>query len=196
MKFYGALVCGLAVCWSTCFAADAQPQQAESETARAAEAMALGPQQTQLAGYLGNWDVEIVLSTGAAAAQHSKGKAQYYWVVKGRWLGCHITGAIFGQPYEQFTIFGYDSYAKDLVEVSVESADNAMLLSRGERKDANQPVTALFGELDEYTTGVLHRPYKVVLHQLTPNRHVTEVWGLDASAPGVKKIAFTFTRSR
>ena len=44
--------------------------------------------------------------TGANAAQHSKGKAEYSWVVKGRWLGCHLTGQMLGLPYEQFTILG------------------------------------------------------------------------------------------
>ena len=88
--------------------------------------MALGPQQAQLATLLGRWDVEIVLADGATPAQHSKGKADYAWVVQGRWLGCHLRAQMLGAPYEQFTILGYDSYARNTVEVAVESVDNSM----------------------------------------------------------------------
>lgn len=160
----------------------------------AAEAMALGAQQKELGALLGEWDVDIVLSNGATPAQHSKGKAQYSWVVNGRWLGCHLTGTMLGLPYEQFTILGYDSYARNVVEVAVESADNSMLLSRGSAAPPNQALTVLFGELDEYTTGVLHRPYKVVLNRVSPNRHVVEIVGFDDSGKEVKKLQFTFSR--
>jgi uncharacterized protein DUF1579 len=161
----------------------------------AMEAMALGPQHAALGALVGNWDVDIVLGDGAAPAQHSKGKAEYAWVVKGRWLGCRLTGSIFGAPYEQFTILGYDSYAKNIVEVSVESADNSMLMSRGSFADPGQPVTSLFGELDEYTSGVLHQPYKVVLNRVSADKHITTIVGFDDAGKEVKKLQLTFHRS-
>lgn len=160
----------------------------------ATEAMTLGPQQQQLAAFVGRWDVEIVLSNGATPAQHSHGKADYSWVIKGRWLGCHLVGEMLGAPYEQFTILGYDSYARNTVEVAVESVDNSMLLSRGA---ALQPsTTMLFGELDEYTSGVLHRPYKVLLQRVSPDRHVVTILGFDDSGNEVKKIEFRFSREK
>src|SRR3984885_6463980 len=176
-------------------AGHAQSQQAEAAPSRsgAAAAMALGPQQTALGALLGTWDVDIVLSDGSKPAQHSKGKADYSWVIKGRWLGCHLTGEMLGFPYEEFTILGYDSYAKNIVEVAVESVDNSMLLSRGPTSGPNQAVTALYGELDEYTAGVLHSPYKVVLKHVNRDRHVTTVLGFDNSGKEVKKVEFTFS---
>jgi hypothetical protein len=71
-----------------------------------------------------------------------------------------------------------------------------MLLARGPAAAGNPDTAALFGELDEYTTGELHRPYKVVLRRLSADRHVTEIWGLDAGDTGVKKLEFTFSRHR
>jgi hypothetical protein len=51
------------------------------------------------------------------------------------------------------------------------------------------------GELDEYTAGVLHSPYRVVLKNINPNRHVTTVLGFDSSGKEVKKVEFTFSRN-
>lgn len=186
---------GLAV--STCLGhAQSQSAQAAPSRSGAVEAMAVGPQQAALGALLGTWDVDIVLSDGSKPAQHSKGKAEYSWVITGRWLGCHLTGTMLGFPYEEFTILGYDSYAKNIVEVAVESLDNSMLLSRGATSGPNQPVTALFGELDEYTAGVLHSPYKVVLKHVNRDRHVTTILGFDSSGNEVKKVEFTFSRAR
>jgi Protein of unknown function (DUF1579) len=178
-------------------AGHAQSRQADAAPSRsgAAEAMALGPQQAALAGLLGTWNVDIVLSDGSKPTQHSKGKAEYSWVITGRWMGCHLTGTMLGFPYEEFTILGYDSYAKNIVEVAVESLDNSMLLSRGPTSGPNQPVTALFGELDEYTAGVSHSPYKVVLKQVSSDRHVTTVLGYNSAGNEVKKVEFTFSRA-
>ena len=178
-----------------CVGARAQaPQGSAAAESSALQAMALGPQQAQLTALLGRWDVEIVWSNGATPAQHSKGTADYAWVIKGRWLGCHVRAQMLGSAYEQFTILGYDSYARNTVEVAVESVDNSMLLSRGAALRADQPVTLLFGELDEYTSGVLHRPYKVLLNRVSPDRHVITVLGFDDSGHEVPKIEFRFSR--
>jgi hypothetical protein len=175
--------------------AQAPRTNAPSAQSGAAAAMALGPQQAALGDLLGTWDVDIVLSDGAKPAQHSKGKAEYSWVITGRWLGCHLTGTMLGFPYEEFTILGYDSYAKNIVEVAVESLDNSMLLSRGPTSGPNQAVTALYGELDEYTAGVLHSPYKVVLKNIDRDHHVTTILGFDSGGNEVRKVEFTFSRA-
>jgi hypothetical protein len=80
--------------------------------------------------------------------------------------------------------------------VAVESLDNSMLLSRGPTSGPNQAVTALYGELDEYSAGVLHSPYKVVLKHVNDDRHVTTILGFDNSGKEVKKVEFTFSRTR
>ena len=169
--------------------ADTEANKAMMERLNAA--MQLGPQHAALAKYLGRWDVDIALPRMTA---HSKGTAEYSWVIEGRWLGCRITGSMLGQPFEEFTILGYDSYAQSAVEVSVESADNSMVMSRGS-SDPAQPSAVLFGELDEYTRGSLHRPFKVVERWLSPTRHVTEVWDLGAGEAPVPKVTFTFTKA-
>ena len=181
-------------------AADAPAASASKGDAEANKAMMegltaatrLGPQHAALAKYLGRWDVDIALPRMTA---HSKGTAEYSWVIEGRWLGCRINGSMLGQPFEEFTILGYDSYAQSAVEVSVESADNSMVMSRGS-SDPAKSTAVLFGELDEYTKGSLHRPFKVVERWLTPTRHVTEVWDLGGGETPVPKVTFTFTKAQ
>jgi hypothetical protein len=172
-------------------ASDAEANKAIA--ARIGAATQLGPQHAALAKYLGRWDVDIALPRMAA---HSKGTAEYSWVIEGRWLGCRIKGTMLGQPFEEFTVLGYDSYAQSAVEVSVESADNSMVMSRGSSTDSTQSSSVLFGELDEYTRGSLHRPFKVVERWLSDRRHVTEVWDLGAGEAPVQKITFTFTKAQ
>jgi hypothetical protein len=177
-------------------AAPTTPSDAEANKAIAARISAatqLGPQHAALAKYLGRWDVDIALPRMAA---HSKGTADYYWVIEGRWLGCRIKGTMLGQPFEEFTVLGYDSYSQSAVEVSVESADNSMIMSRGSPADSTQSSAVLFGELDEYTRGSLHRPFKVIERWLSDHRHVTEVWDLGAGEAPTQKITFTFTKAQ
>jgi hypothetical protein len=195
-SFFKSMVCAGLVLIGGAGHAQSPPADVAPSRSGAAAAMALGPQQAALGELLGSWDVDIVLSDGSKPAQHSKGKAEYSWVIKGRWLGCHLTGEMLGFPYEEFTILGYDSYAKNIVEVAVESVDNSMLLSRGPTSGPDQPVTALYGELDEYSAGVLHSPYKVVLKHVNHDRHVTTVVGFDSSGNEVKKVEFSFSRAR
>jgi Protein of unknown function (DUF1579) len=172
-------------------ASDAEANKAVA--ARISAATQLGPRHAALAKYLGRWNVDIALPR---MTTHSKGTAEYYWVIEGRWLGCRIKGTMLGQPFEEFTILGYDSYSQSAVEVSVESADNSMVMSRGSPADSTQSSSVLFGELDEYTRGSLHRPFKVVERWLSDHRHVTEVWDLGAGEAPIQKITFTFTKAQ
>ena len=60
---------------------DAEANKATME--RLTAATQLGPQHAALAKYLGRWDVDISLPRMTA---HSKGTAEYSWVIEGRWL--------------------------------------------------------------------------------------------------------------
>jgi Protein of unknown function (DUF1579) len=168
-------------------------QTRKSVEARIRAATQLGPQHAALARYLGRWDVDIALPR---MATHAKGTAEYSWVIEGRWLGCRIKGTMLGRPFEEFTIQGYDSYSRSAVEVSVESADNSMVMSRGSSTDPTQSPSVLYGELDEYTSGALHRAFKVVERWTSDSSHVTEVWDLGAGEAPLEKISFTFTRAQ
>jgi hypothetical protein len=50
--------------------------------------------------------------------------------------------------------------------------------------------------LDEYTTGELHKPLKVVLRDESDARHVMEIWDPGIGEAGAKVLEYTFTRKK
>jgi len=168
----------------------------EQVMARMKEAAQLGPHHKALARYLGNWDVEIAVVMPGAPTQRSKGTAVYSWAIDGRWLTQRITGQFMGAPYEGFALIGFDNYAKNHVAVAVSSMDTAMIMTRGLVVDPAHKVRTLYGTLDEYTTGELHKPLKVVLRDESDARHVMEIWDLGIGETGAKVLEYTFTRQQ
>jgi len=126
--------------------------------------------------------------------QRSQGTATYEWLMEGRWLSHRIVGEMFGSEHESFSIIGFDNYAKNHVVVTVSSMDTAMNMARGLVVDPSGQVTALYGTLDEYTTGEVHKPYKVVTRVINDDSHVMEIWDLGIGADGAKVLEFTYSR--
>jgi hypothetical protein len=153
-----------------------------------------GPHHKALGKYLGVWNVELALVMPGAPAQRSKGTATYQWIIDGRWMSQRISGQLMGMPYESFSILGFDNYAKNHVAVTVSNADTAMIMSRGLVVDPTNKVSAVYGTLDEYTTGELHKPFKTVVREISDTRHVMEIWDLGIGDAGAKVLEFTFTR--
>jgi hypothetical protein len=164
--------------------------------ARMKEAATLGPHHQALARYVGNWDVELAMVMPGAPAERSKGTAVYAWAIDGRWLTQRISAPFMGRPYEGFAIIGYDNYAKNHVAVAVSSMDTAMTMTRGLVVDPTHKVRTLYGTLDEYTTGELHKPLKVVLRDVSDTRHIMEIWDLGIGEAGAKVLEYTFTRQK
>lgn len=163
---------------------------------RMRQAAELGPRHEALAEFIGQWDVKIAMVMPGAPAQTSQATAEYGWAIDGRWLTQHVRGEMMGGAYEGFSVIGYDNYAKNHVVVSVSSMDTAMNMARGLVVDPTHQVTAVYGTLDEYTTGELHKPYKVVIRRQDANRHVMEIWDLGIGDAGAKVLEYTFTRRR
>jgi hypothetical protein len=176
----------------------APSQQATMEEimARMKEAATLGPHHKALAKYIGTWDVEIAMVMPGSSAERSKGTAVYGWAIDGRWLTQRITAPFMGSAYEGFALVGFDNYAKNHVAVAVSSMDTAMIMTRGLVVDPTNKVRALYGKLDEYTTGELHKPLKVVLRDVSDTRHIMEIWDLGIGEAGAKVLEYTFTRRK
>lgn len=174
----------------------AQQVQMEEMQARMKQAATPGPHHQALGRYLGTWDVEMAMVMPGAPSERSKGTAVYAWALEGRWMSQRITGQLMGMPYESYSLMGFDNYAKNHVSVSVSSMDTAMTMSRGLVVDPTHKVTATYGTLDEYTTGELHKPFKVVVRNVSEARHVMEIWDLGIGDAGAKVLEFTFSRRR
>lgn len=179
-------------------AAQAPSQEATMQEmmARMKQAAEVGPHHEALGDLVGLWDVEIAMVMPGSPAQRSNGTAEYAWVIDGRWLSQRISGELMGAPHESYSIIGFDNYAKNHVAVAVSSMDTAMIITRGLVVDPTNKVRALYGTLDEYTTGELHKPLKVVLRDVSDTRHVMEIWDLGIGEAGAKVLEYTFTRRR
>lgn len=153
-----------------------------------------GEHHEALGFYLGEWDVEMALVMPGSPEQSWKGTATFEWVIEGRWLGERIRGELFGAPFESFSIRGYDNHARSHVVVTVSSSDTAMNLARGPVVDPEGRVAALYGTLDEYTMGELHKPFKVVSRRTGPDSHVLEIWDLGMGEAGAQVLVYRYAR--
>ena len=163
---------------------------------RMAEVTALGEHHEALAQFLGDWDLEIKLTIPGAPNQSWAAKAHYEWLIDGRWLGQRIVGTFMDQPFESFSINGYDTYAKNHVAISVSSHDNAIYSSRGLATDPTGKITTLFGTINEYMTGELNKPVKVVIRVENENRHVLEIWDMAIGETGASVLEYVYTRAK
>lgn len=159
-------------------------------------ATGLGEHHQALADLIGEWDVEIALVMPGVPSQSAPGTAKYAWIIEGRWLGQHVTGTLMGMPYQGFSIIGFDGYAKNHVVASVSSMDTALNVARGVVVDPTNKTSAVYGTLDEYTTGELKKPFKVVTKIQSTDRHVVEVWDLGIGEAGAKVLEFRFKRKK
>ncbi|HMB55115.1 MAG TPA: DUF1579 family protein [Thermoanaerobaculia bacterium] len=160
------------------------------------QATAPGPHHEALADFVGDWDVELKLVMPGAPAQSSKGRSKIGWLIDGRWLEERIEGELFGQPFESFTIRGFDSYAKNHVAVTVSSFDTAMNMVRGLVSDPSGKTATMYGFLDEYTTGELHKPFKVTSRKIDKDHHVLEIWDLGIGEAGAPVLEYSYTRRK
>jgi hypothetical protein len=163
---------------------------------RTRQATSLGEHHEALAYFIGDWDVEMALVMPGVPRQASKGKASYGWIMEGRWVSQKVEGQLMGGQYESFSILGFDTYAKNHVLVTVSSMDTAMNLARGVVVDPSGKSTAVYGTLDEYTTGELAKPYKVVTRIEDQDHHVVEIWDLGIGAEGAQVLDFRYTRRK
>ncbi len=164
---------------------------------RARAATTPGKYHEALEYYIGEWDVTLAMVMPGAPPQRSQGRATYEWLIQDRWVVQRVQAPEFmGVPYEGVTIIGYDNFAKNHVAASVSNMDTALNVVRGVVVDPNDRLTALYGTLDEYTTGELAKPYKVVTRVVDRNRHTVEVWDLGIGPDGAKVLQFDYTRRR
>jgi hypothetical protein len=162
---------------------------------RSAQVATPGPQHAALAHYIGQWDVEISFTGAMMPAQRSKGTAEYFWIIEGRWLGQRIKAQLMGRPYESFSIRGYDNLSKSHVALTLGTSDTSMNVVRGLGTLTNDHAIAMYGTLDDYLSGQLHKPYKVVARHIDDNRHISEVWEFGANDTSTKVMEFIFSRA-
>jgi hypothetical protein len=172
------------------------PEEMRRMQERMKAATATNEHHEALSYFLGDWDIEIELMMPGAPSQKSRATARCEWVIEGRWIGEKLHGTLLGAPYESFVLRGFDSYARNHVVATVQSMDTSLLVARGLVVDPENKVTAMYGTLDEYTTGELGKPFKAVTRMVDANRYTLEVWDLGIGADGAKVFEYRYTRKK
>ena len=172
------------------------PEEMRRMQERTKAATATTDHHEELSYFLGDWDLEIAFVMPGAPAQKSRATARCEWVIQGRWIGEKVQGTLFGAPYQQFALRGYDSYAKNDVVATVQSMDNALLVARGVVVDPQRKISAVYGTLDEYTTDELGKPFKAVTRRVDADHYTVEVWDLGIGADGARVLEYRYARKQ
>lgn len=157
------------------------------------EATALQEQHEALSYFLGEWDVEMEM-TSPALSEPAQGTGTYEWIFEGRWLSSRVEVDLMGSPWMSYSMIGFDTYAKGYVIATVSSIDTALNVARGAVVDPPGELIAAYGTLDEYTTGELHKPFKVLIRIEDPDHHAVEIWDLGVGEAGAKVVEMRYLR--
>lgn len=153
-----------------------------------------GERHEVLNHFVGDWDVELTLAVPGVPEQRASGRATYEWLIPGRWIALRLTDELLGEPHVSFAIIGYDNFAKSYIIAGVSSFDTALNVSRGPVVDPEGRVIVTYGRQDDYTTGVLHKPYKIVTRIIDEDYHVVETWDMGMGAEGARVLEYRYTR--
>lgn len=179
---------------TVCFLSQAKEVDMQAFKQQMQKLTQTGPEHAALTSLLGDWDVTFEMVMPGAPKQVSQGSATVEWVIPGRWVGQRLTGKLFGNSYESYSLHGYDSYAKNYVTTTVSSMDNAMNTTRGLKVDDDDSVKVEYGVLNEYLTGELNKPYKTVTKLESDDKMTVELWDLSIGEKGAIVIISHYQR--
>ena len=168
-------------------------EDAQAAFARVAAIVQPGEHHALLERFVGTWKTTTKFNMGAWTAGEP-GTAVVDWLMPGRWLRTEAQGQLMGQPFQSFSIMGYDNMKRSYVVCVVGSADTAMLTSEG---DATPDGKALitYGTLDEYLTGEHDKMVKYVWRFVADDKLVFEVHDLNLGETDTKVVETVYTRS-
>jgi hypothetical protein len=144
---------------------------------------------------VGEWNTETRLFLGGQATPAEKGTAQTGWLMEGRWLKTTSKGTMLGQPFEGFSVMGYDNFKMSYVVTSLTSMDTAMIRQEGDM-DPGGKVLLAYGTLDEYTTGEHDKMVKTLWRFESADKIVMEIHDLPIGEKNTKVVEVVYTRKQ
>lgn len=103
--------------------------------------------------FTGDWEVvNTMWMTPGAEPQMWSGTATYKMMLGGRYLHGSFTGTFMGQPFQGYSIQGYDNYRKEYVTIWIDNMGTGIYELRGQC-DADCKVTTLSGVWDDPIAG-------------------------------------------
>lgn len=147
---------------------------------RYAEAGAPGKQHADLARYLGEWDVALKFTPAPGQMTEARGKANFRWLVEGRWLIEEFETQWMGEPFKGFNLIGYDNLRKQYVTCWLDSASTSFIMARGDMDPAGELLTT-FTQVDDLIRGVRDKTMRTTTRFAGPDTMIYStqdmLWG-------------------
>lgn len=184
---------------------DGAPGDAEMEKMMAAWAKAATPSEghANLKPLAGKWTyVTKWRMTPEAPFEESTGKAEYKWVMGGRFLTLDVKNnpqpddAKMGGPFEGFGIYGYDNLTKKYVSVWYDNMGTGIMTSEGTADGSGKTFT--FASPEGYIcpmTGEKKHP-KTVLKIVGDDKVVFEMYDKAPDGKEFIGLEVTYTRAK
>lgn len=160
-----------------------------------------GPEHEAMSYFLGTWDLAITLTMPGPDGKPmnqpmGKATATIDWAIDDRWLGQRIEGNLMGQPYEAFSLHGYENHRKCFVTTVVSNWDTSMSIFRGVKVDPEGKVFTEYGTIYEYLDGTYDKPVKSVTRKVDADHFTMQVWDLQIGAEGAPVLFYEYTRRK
>lgn len=146
----------------------------------------------ELERFLGTWDTQTRFM---GASEGEAGRAEFTWLVPGRWVQSRWSGTMMRMPVEGFTLLGYDNFKQSFVTCDVHSVDTAMRTAEGDMTPDGKALV-LYGTLDEYLTGEHDKMVKYAWRFRSADEIVLEVHDLPIGEANTKVVEIAFTRRK
>jgi len=120
--------------------------------------------------------------------QVSRAKSSVSWTLDGRFVEEEFHGQMMGQDFTGRLLLGFDNIKQKFRSVWVDDKHTSMFTSEGRGDTGNKTIT-LEGRADCAVTGRRDVPMKQILHLLSPEKHVLEMFN-----DGQRSMEITYTR--
>jgi len=200
MKFRIALL-ALAVIGAIAFATSqgvTQEQPSEEEMAegmkRWMEMSQPGPMHDLLKKQVGSWTTVSKMWMGGPGSppMEATGTAEFHEILGGRFVQGTQGGDMMGQPFEGFSIAGYDNFRKRFVTLWMDTWGTGVFTLYG-HKDREGKVITMYGQMDEIMTGEIGKMARFVTRWIDDDNFVIDAYDI-ALADDAKVMEIAYKR--
>jgi hypothetical protein len=155
-----------------------------------------GEQHKKLTDLVGTWDATTTMMMGPGAPPStSKGTVVNTAVLGGRFLQMQLKADMMGMPMEGIGFLGYDNYNKKYTMFWIDNFGTVMSTAEGS-VDKSGNVVAMYGKMDEPSTGEHGKNVKYVYRFVDKDRHELEIHDLSLDEPNTKVMTVVYTRHK
>ncbi len=155
---------------------------------------AVGPEQKQLAYFVGDWDAKTTMwMDPKKPPEVSNGKSHSEAIFGGRYIETTHTGMAMGQPFEGRGVMGFDNLGGKYFSTWIDSMSTGFWLSYGSYDAATKTYT-YHGSMDNPMKQGAKIPVRAVVHVVDPTHYVFE-WHEKRGGKEAKTMQIEYTKT-